>query len=149
MNRKTAVIGIIVIGILLLSGFWMYDHGMKTKVKALDKIDAAAGMNVFVLNGSDQGSKYDLEQSDAENLLKALENCKYAAVTESVFNGTYSGDGYTLSAKTTDGHVLTIDIYGYEKLSVADRTEDKTSYYLIKENSGLEDSFRKILQNSK
>ena len=148
MNKKTLLI-IAALVILVCGGFWIYDHGRSTEVKDLKKIDPSAGMNVYVLNGSDQGSTYDLAEPETETLRKALQNCKYAAVTESVFQGTYNGDGYTLSAKTTDGHVLTMDVYGYEKMSVTDRTTDKTSYYLIKDNSGLEDCFKTVLKNGK
>ena len=147
MNSKTTVIGIIVIGILLLSGFWMYDHGKPKEGKditALTSLNTEEPISVEVINTKHDGT-YELAENEKEKIKTLLVSRKYGAVSEKRFAGTYHGDGFFVFAGTEDNHRVTICIYGYEKMSVTDETENKTEYYLIKDDTGLEEGMQKLI----
>jgi hypothetical protein len=147
MNRKTAIIGIIVIGILLLSGFWMYDHGKSKEGKditVLTSLNTAEPISVEVINTKHDGI-YELTDAERVKIKKLLISRKYGAVSEKRFTGSYHGDGFFIFAGTDDNHRITICIYGYEKMSVTDETENKTEYYLIRDDTGLENGIQKLI----
>ena len=139
--KKTITIIIAVLFVCFGLIFWFWDHGISKNgidITMFQEIDTDK-KTVITLEHSSRDGQYELDKSETKTLKDGLLEGKYRAISESVYHGTYQGDHILLFMRTENDHVLTIEICGYEKLSVIDETEQKTEYYLIEEKEQLKE----------
>lgn len=125
---------IVILSALLAAGIFVYDCGFPVSgkgIRLLSEINTDYGIEIDSLNDV-QNEKTVLNGESAGLFIEQLQNNDYYRITGSSYHGTFLGPHYLVFAKTKEGHAVTIELCGLEKMSVTDETEKKTEYYRIR-----------------
>lgn len=125
---------IIILTILFSVGIFVCDYGFPVSgkgIRMLKDINSDYGIEISKLD-DEKNEKILINGESASLYIEQLQNNDYYRITSSSYHGSFSGSHYLVFAKTKDGHAITIELCGSEKLSITDETEKKIEYYRIR-----------------
>lgn len=128
------LLAIIVLILLIAASTILYDRGLPVSgndINMLKEINTDEGIRISYLSDT-EGKEIELSGEEAEEFISALESKEYYQIMHSRYKGTFSGEHQLIFAKNAEGHAITIELCGDEKMSLTDETTGKSEYYRIK-----------------